>query len=378
MKKLILMSLALLMPALTMSGQAYSAPRIGDNWSAGVSVGVASPVKGHSFFGNMRPTVGLDGSRRLTPAFSLGAEALFGFNTSRWPGLVHSTTAFDRSYVGVYGAIDLMRLGSRPCSSRFFSLGIQAGCGWGHDFRTAGVPDHNFFATKAGLFVGLNVSPRFSVNLAPSVLWDMSDARSRQSSAAYSGRQAVFNLQAGVRYSFGPGFQCVPIYDPAQVDALNGQINSLRASLGEAAVQVETLRAENARLTSQLDECRAKKPEVVKEVSVNNRFNTERDIFFLLGSATITPDQMPNVELVAAYLKNHPGSRVVIKGYASRDGNHGANVRLAAKRAESVRAALIKHYHIAPDRISASGAGIGDLFDEEAWNRVSVCTLENK
>ena len=87
---------------------------------------------------------------------------------------------------------------------------------------------------------------------------------------------------------------------------------------------------------------------------------------------------MPNVERIAAYLKNHPEATVVIKGYASRDGNRAFNERLAALRAESVKTMLIKRYHIDPSRIEASGAGIGDLFEEDSWNRVSVCTLHNK
>jgi len=347
------MALVALGTGIVVMAQAYVAPRFGDNWSAGVSVGIASPVKGHGFLGNLRPTISFDGSKRLTPAFALGAEAIFGFNTSRWPVAVYSPTVFDRSYIGVYGAIDFMQLGQPPCSGRFFSMGLQAGCGWGHDFRSDKVKDYNFFATKAGLFFGFNFSPRFSVTLSPSMVWDMSGARSSMGSASYSARQAVFNLQAGLRYNFGPGFQCPRLYDAAQIDALNGQINTLRKELDAA------------------------KAEVVKEVSVNNRFNTERDIFFLLGSATITDDQMPNVELVASYLKNHPGSRVVIKGYASRDGKHEANLRLAQKRAESVKTALVTRYHIPAERIQAIGAGIGELFDEDAWNRVSVCTLEN-
>ena len=110
---------------------------------------------------------------------------------------------------------------------------------------------------------------------------------------------------------------------------------------------------------------------------VKSRHNTVLDVFFLLGSANITPDQMPNVERIAHYLKNHPGSTVVIKGYASRDGNAKSNEKLASMRAEAVKTALIKKYGISASRISASGAGIGDMFEDDAWNRVSICTLEN-
>ena len=87
-------------------------------------------------------------------------------------------------------------------------------------------------------------------------------------------------------------------------------------------------------------------------------------------------DQMPNVEMIADYMKNHPASKVVIKGYASPEGNLDFNIRLAQNRAESVRNTLIKRFKIAGDRITAQGEGIGNMFEEDSWNRVSICTLE--
>ncbi len=101
-----------------------------------------------------------------------------------------------------------------------------------------------------------------------------------------------------------------------------------------------------------------------------------RYVFFKIGSSKITADQMPNVEMIAAYLKNHPKAKVQIRGYASPDGSLEFNKRLAAARAESVKNSLIKKYKIPSDRIDAKGEGIGNMFAEESWNRVSICTLE--
>ncbi|MDE6098012.1 MAG: OmpA family protein, partial [Muribaculaceae bacterium] len=87
-------------------------------------------------------------------------------------------------------------------------------------------------------------------------------------------------------------------------------------------------------------------------------------------------DQQPNVEMIAAYMKNHPNSKVVIKGYASKDGPLDLNIALAKKRAEAVKTALVNKYKIPASRIQAEGQGIGEMFEEESWNRVSICTLE--
>ncbi|MDE6526845.1 MAG: OmpA family protein, partial [Muribaculaceae bacterium] len=117
-----------------------------------------------------------------------------------------------------------------------------------------------------------------------------------------------------------------------------------------------------------------RKPEVVKEV--NNNYSSVRFVFFRVGSSKITADQQPNIEMIADYMKHHPKSKVVIKGYASPEGNYDFNVKLAKNRAESVKNTLVSTYKIAVDRITAEGEGIGHMFKEDSWNRVSICTLD--
>ena len=78
-------------------------------------------------------------------------------------------------------------------------------------------------------------------------------------------------------------------------------------------------------------------------------------------------------------MNRHPESKVVIKGYSSPEGSIEVNERIARARAESVKSILAKKYRIATSRITAEGQGIGDMFSEPDWNRVSICTLqENK
>ena len=49
--------------------------------------------------------------------------------------------------------------------------------------------------------------------------------------------------------------------------------------------------------------------------------------------------------------------------------------KLAERRAEAVKKELVKRYGIAAGRVRAEGMGVGDLFAENSWNRVSVCTV---
>ena len=36
---------------------------------------------------------------------------------------------------------------------------------------------------------------------------------------------------------------------------------------------------------------------------------------------------------------------------------------------------LVKKYKVNANRIDAQGLGVGDMFSEPEWNRVSVCTI---
>lgn len=378
MKKVLLIAAIAAACAGTVSAQdALRATGIGSNWSLGVDGGVTTPLNHHAFFGAMRPMVGLHVAKQISPVFGLGVEGVFGINTSSWGYGPHSSTAFDNSYVGAYGTVNLFNLfsGYVP-EQRVFDIDVVAGAGWGRDYVNAANGDyHNYFATKAGLNFNFHPSQQVTVSVKPYVAWDMSDAGVKFASAAYNANHATFNCLVGVTYNFGPGFEAVREYDQNEVDALNAQVNALRADVDAATLAAAASQAEAAALAVQLDSCMNQKPQVVKEVS--NTLSSVRYVFFRIGSSKITADQLPNVEMIAAYLKNHPESRVIVKGYASQDGNLDFNIKLAAARAEAVRDSLIKKYGIKASRIQAEGEGIGNMFAEESWNRVSICTIED-
>ena len=45
--------------------------------------------------------------------------------------------------------------------------------------------------------------------------------------------------------------------------------------------------------------------------------------------------------------------------------------------AEAVKTILVNKYKISASRITAEGQGVGDMFTEPDWNRVSICTIED-
>lgn len=361
------------------NAQDIEQPKLFDNVSIGLDGGVTTPLSHHPFFGSMRGIVGLHIGKQLTPTFGVGVEGTFAINTSNWKGRIHSSTAFDNSYVGAYGTVDLFNLfGGYPCAVRPFSIEAVVGLGWGHDYFNTEA-DHarpwNYFVTKGGLNFNFNVTDNFTISLKPYVAWNMS-GRYDQAYENFNINKATFNLMAGVSYRFGDGFTCVQRYNQGEIDALNNEINDLRGGLAASVAAADAWQAKANALAGELQACQNRKPEVVKEVS--NQYNSVRFVFFRVGSYQITADQMPNVEMIAEYMNSHPNSKVVIKGYASPEGNYDFNVKLAANRAEAVKKVLTQRYKIPASRITAEGEGIGNMFEEASWNRVSICTLETK
>ena len=402
MKKTLFIALAACAITSAQAQQAYETPGFLSNWSIGLDGGVATPLaKGHAFFGDMRGAFGLHIQKQVSPVVAIGVEGALGVNTSSWSSKTYediyadyvmpgrSKTAIDNSYVGAYASFNLMNLfGGFKCDSRLFDMELTAGAGWGHEFynKMALFPlsidalDQNFFMTKVGLNFNFNVCEHLTVALKPSVSFNMTGTTYQpldvdQTSAAYNRSRAVFNLMAGVIYNFGPGFVCADTKNQAELDALNARINALRGELDACIAATAATKAQGEALAAELEACKNRKPQVIEKVS--NNLQSVRYIFYRIGSSKITADQQPNVEMVASYLKNHKDSKVVVKGYASQDGNLEFNKKLAAARAESVKTMLVKKYGIAADRITAEGEGIGHMFSENGWNRVSICTLED-
>lgn len=372
------LKICVLMIALAVSGPLMARQEAASGTAPGkmafeVGAGVASPLKGRAFVKNFRPEFRLSLDRQLTPSFSIGAEASWIVNSSRWPSRRPSTTAVDDMYAGLYGTFDILRAVAPDYAGRW-GFGLRAGAGWGHYFLSGVSGGHNFFATSAGMFARYSFTDRVALLLTPYVAWNMSDATTSSSSASYNARYAHLSVLAGLRYSFGSPFECMPRYDLARVDALNLQINTLRADCDKQRSLNAEKSAQISALSAQLEEA-SRARGVVKEAAVDNHLNTEFAVFFLKGSAYITPDQMPNLERIASYMKSHPGSTLEIHGYASPDGNEARNLKLARERSESIRDALVGRMGISPARIVAVGSGIGHMFEEESWNRVCICTI---
>lgn len=386
MKKAILLAAMALSVAGASAQTTVAGSKFTDNWSftlKGGAVMSSKSVADNGFWDNARGIVGAELRKQITPVFGLGVEGEWTINTSSWAGY-RSGNWFDHQYVGVFGAVNLMNaFAGYTGAPRLFELEVVGGTGWLHAYypHTSG-KDGNSWATKVGMNFNFNLgeSKAWTLAFKPAYLWNM-NGNPRPNILGYEARYdsnfGYLELEAGITYHFGNSngthhFTVVRPYDQSEIDALNAQINALRGELEASGANNAALLAQIADLQAQLDACNRRPPVVEKVVK---DLNNIRYVFFNCGSAYVQPNQQPNIAMVADQLKENSNATVTVKGYASKDGSAAFNRKLAERRAEAVKKELVKRYGIASDRVKAEGMGVGDLFQENSWNRVSVCTV---
>mgnify|MGYP002585964287 FL=1 len=377
MKKFIIVS-AFALGAFTANAQtgetALQGTKFDNNWSIGINAGAVTPLTHSSFFKDARPAFGFGITKQLTPVFGLGIQGMGYVNTTQ------SKTAFDASDVSLLGKVNLMNLfGGYQGTPRLFEIEALAGMGWLHYYMN-GPGDQNSWSTRFGMNLNFNLgeAKAWTLGVRPAIVYDM-EGDFNTAKSRFNVNNAAFELTAGITYHFMTSngthhFTKVKPYDPAEIADLNSAINDLRSQVNNKDNQLINANQQVNELQSELNECRNKVVPV--ETVVKTSRIPESIITFRQGKSVVDASQLPNVERVASYMNKHVNTTVVIKGYASPEGNLAFNEKLAKARAEAIKTILVKKYKIDAARITADGQGIGDMFSEPDWNRVSICTID--
>ena len=377
MKKFIIVS-AFALGAFTANAQtgetALQGTKFGDNWSIGINAGAVTPLTHSSFFKDARPAFGFGITKQLTPVFGLGIQGMGYVNTTQ------SKTAFDASDVSLLGKVNLMNLfGGYQGSPRLFEIEALAGMGWLHYYMN-GPGDQNSWSTRFGMNLNFNLgeAKAWTLGVRPAIVYDM-EGDFNAAKSRFNVNNAAFELTAGITYHFMTSngthhFTNVKPYDHVEIANLNSAVNDLRSQVNNKDNQLINANQQVNALQSELNECRNKVVPV--ETVVKTSRIPESIITFRQGKSVVDASQLPNVERVASYMNKHVNTTVVIKGYASPEGNLAFNEKLAKARAEAIKTILVKKYKIDAARITAEGQGIGDMFSEPDWNRVSICTID--
>lgn len=374
MKKFI----AVIVACLTCSGiyaqRAYEGANVGDNWSIGIHAGVTTPLTHSAFFPNMRATWGLGIGKQLTPFFGMGVEAMTSINTTA------SKTAFDNTNVSLLTSVNLSNLFAGYWGTpRLFEIETVAGLGWLH-YAQNGNGDRNSISSKLGLNFNFNLgeAKAWTIGIKPALVYDLNACGERN--VGFNANRAAWEITAGLKYHFRCSngkhhISFAKLYDQAEVDALNEQVNNLRQTNVDQEAELTAANQRNAELEQQLADCKNQGPVIVTDTITSHKKTLESVVTFRQGGVSVVASQTPNVERIATYLKNHEKATVSIKGYASPEGKAEVNARIAQQRADAVKSLLVKRYKIAENRITAEGQGVGNMFEEPDWNRVSICTI---
>ena len=407
MKKVLLLAVAALTMGVASAQVTVEGNKFYDNISVTLKGGIVSPYQHYAFWKAARGVGGIELRKQITPVWGLGVEGEWSFNTSSWTKSYgdhtsvwgpHSNTIVDHQLVGAFGTVSLTNLLlGYPGIPRTLDVEAVLGAGWWHAYKTGevlgpdelpfDVADKNSWYTKAGLNLNWNMgeSRAWTLSLKPAVVWYMGRGATQQTNV-FNANTAAVEIEAGITYHFknhtGAHYMtlCPMQYTQADIDAINAQVNDLRSQLSGARADADAERARAARLQRELDECNKREPKVVTQTNVidNSIENLETNVYFEIGKSVVSTAQMPNVERVAIFLKNHPEATCIIKGYASKDGPEDLNIRLANARAKAVYDLLTGKYKIKASRIQSEGNGISEMFSEPEWNRVSICTIQNK
>lgn len=374
MKKFI----AVIVACLTCSGiyaqRAYEGANLGDNWSIGIHAGVTTPLTHSAFFPNMRATWELGIGKQLTPFFGMGVEAMTSINTTA------SKTAFDNTNVSLLTSVNLSNLFAGYWGTpRLFEIETVAGLGWLH-YAQNGDGDRNSISSKLGLNFNFNLgeAKAWTIGIKPALVYDLNACGERN--VGFNANRAAWEITAGLKYHFRCSngkhhISFAKLYDQAEVDALNEQVNNLRQTNVDQEAELTAANQRNAELEQQLADCKNQGPVIVTDTITSHKKTLESVVTFRQGGVSVVASQTPNVERIATYLKNHEKATVSIKGYASPEGKAEVNARIAQQRADAVKSLLVKRYKIAENRITAEGQGVGNMFEEPDWNRVSICTI---
>ena len=378
MKKLGLLFAAAAM-AVSVNAQTVTESKTFDNFYIGINGGAQVKTTGESWMNNLNSNAGLRIGRWFTPVFGLAAEGNVYFNDHCGEhGFPQSKTVARYMNVGLIGTVNLSNwFAGYKGEPRLFEVVPVFGFGWGHTFGTAAGDNEkelNALTSKAGIDFTFNLgkAKAWQVYVEPSMNWSLNGYG--YEGVAYDINKSAFQLNAGIVYKFknsngSHNFTIAQLRDQNEIDGLNSQINSLRGDLNDKDAQLSAKDKQIKDLQNALDECN-KKPKYAKPATATNLQPT---VLFRQGKAVVDKSQMPNIELIAQYMKNHQDAKVEIKGYASPEGNKDFNQALSQKRADAVKNVLVKKYKIAADRLTTKGMGATDkLFKQVEFNRVST------
>lgn len=334
MKKFII-TLVAVFTVFAATAQTVESSKVFENTQVSVMGGVITTnhMQGESFFGGgaenifngLRPVVGIEVAKYVTPVVGFGVQGLTAINTTG------TKTAFDQ--VNVVGNVKFNLsnwIGNYKGEPRLVEVVAAPGLGWGHDNGNI-VHDRNYLTFNAGAEVNFNMgkAKAWQINVRPSILWHMHDNvqlnKNNMHGTVMVGLTYKFKSKSKKSHNF---VVCPYTVTKAQYD--------------EAVAKYEELasREPEVRVVEKVVE-----KEVVK-VETKNVFPTPFYVTFKIGSSKLTGIEKSKLE---RFIQTLPKDvKITITGSAdTKTGSQKRNQTLAQERAEVV-ASFIKKFDKEP------------------------------
>ena len=371
-------------------GTAITSNKAGDNIYVGINAGAATPQQKFGDYGFMKgfaPKVGVRVGKNLTTVFGLAADVdLYFLSKEDSKSMMGTKTFIDNMNVDLMGTFNLSNLfaGYKGEPRAFEVIGL-AGLGWSHAFGQA--TKVNAINGKAALDFAFNLGSAKAVQLyiEPAVIYGLEtygignmNILTYNTGFKFDSRKALFQVSAGLNYKFGNSngthnFAKAQLRDQNEIDQLNAKINELRADNSAKDGKIAAGNRTIADLQAQLTACQNKPAPTAKVQVVKETTQLQPIVIFGVGKSTLDNAGYASCEMVAKYLRNHKDTKIIVKGYASPEGDAAKNQKLSEARANAVKTALVKRYKIAADRIEAQGLGAtSEISEENDFNRVAM------
>lgn len=317
--------------AMSMSAQTFESSRFIDNTyfrlEGGATALTHPGCNGYEDWGHtIQGVIGAEIGKWITPKFGVAFEGDFGIrNGSKFGYFNYEYIGEDAegyalyqkakrfNYINVTGLVkfNMSNIFAGWNPNRKWELVMATGPMWIHGFP--GKYYENDFGVKFKAEVNYNVNERWQINLIPEFNYNLTGGYSfgTYKHPRFDSRNSWYGLKVGVTYKIGNQFTACPYkYTQEDVDKLNAEINDLRARKPEVVTKVETV-----------------EKIVTKTVNDADQFV----VFFANASTELTDNAKATLNEIGE------NSIVRVIGSASPDGNADFNTNLANDRAQVVK-----------------------------------------
>lgn len=344
--------------------------RFFDNWFLSFGAGAQVLFGDYSDYGDFKDRVAPAFNVALGKWFTPGLGLRLQFSGFQAKSYSTSKSAYTKgradsegfykskfSYMNLHGDIlfNVSNMLAGYNSERVYDFTPYLGFGFTHSFDK---PHRQALAASFGIINTFHIGPAWDINLEFNGM-----LAEDKFDGIVQGKGA--DLMIGATLGFAVRFPQRGFKHTPDVDAIMAlsasQLDAVNAALAEQVDQ-------NRQLRNQL--ANVKPVEVVNEkIVVKEVPSAPQSFFFAIGSYALPAGSKVNLQAIADMMKNNPGMKVTLTGYADSDtGSAALNKELSENRAKAVADALVD-LGVNRDRLIIVGKGGVNTLTPPSLNR---------